>query len=123
MVIVPMTHDIMERPPKVIGPFTKKQLIGVAAAALVFILGLVFLPVGDFMIRLVIAALLAMPAIVFGYLPHNTVSPMVYVRYFARRVFCGKQIIVHDGTTDYAPKKKTNAGMKITRHPEYKGIR
>ena len=122
MVIVPMTRDINERPPKIFGPFTKKQLLGTIVGAAIIIFFLFILPF-DFVTRLLIGAGVSIPAFVFGYLPTGIITPMTYIRYYVLRVINGKQVIPHDGDTAYSAKKKPQEDFKITRHKEYKGIR
>lgn len=104
------------------GLFTKRQLLGIVIAAVIVLLLILVLPF-QFMTKFLIALIPAVPILIIAYYPENQMSPLVYVRFFAKRIFFGKDIRIHDGNSTYYKKRKPRKEVKITRHKEYQGIR
>lgn len=122
MITVQMTKDIQSRPPRIMGLFTKRQLIGLLAAAAVMLILLIALPFSigtNFLISLVPAV----PVLIIAYYPENQTSPIVYVKYYIKRAVYGKDVRLHDGNSNYYIRPKQEKEAKIKRHREYQGIR
>ena len=122
MITVQMTRDILNRPPKILGLFTRKQFIGVVISALLIILLTIVLPF-EFMSNLLIAMIPVFPVLIVAFFPENQTSPLVYAKFFLKRTIYGKDIRVHDGNSEYYRKPREDSNKKIARHKKYQGIR
>lgn len=110
-----------ERPPKILGLLTKKQLLGLVIAALVIIVFTIVLPFG-FLANFTIGIFPALPIIVIFFFPSDAISPVTYIAYYVKELLQGSDTRTHNGNTTYYRKKKAKS-EKIKRYRSYKGVR
>ena len=116
-----MTHDMSERPAKVIGPLDKMQTIGLGISVLV-VLVLVFLfpfrKITNFGISLIPAGIIML----FFFSPKSQKILRLYIRTGFRKIrelFTGPEVYVHEGATGYYTRKNRKK-TRIHRDREYK---
>lgn len=67
MIRVQMSDDIRKYEPKLVGPFSTRQLVAVVVASVFFLIAFVLLPKMDVTIRCLLALLIASPAACCGF--------------------------------------------------------
>ncbi len=121
MIRVTTTPDIKQRPPKIGGIITARQLIYLILALIPAAFILLFLPI-DFAVRILIALVVMFPLLLIGWYPESETSPSAYIKGFIRTSVISEPKRISDGNTVYY-RKKTKKKVKIRRHREYRGIR
>ena len=121
MVHVIMTKDILDRPPKIAGLFTRRQLIGVAAAVAVGAVMIAVIPL-DLAYRFLLSLIPAIPILAIAFTPPGDMSPMMVVKFSVRKFVFGNDVYVNDGDTKYY-KEKPETQEKIKRYSHYRGVR
>ena len=85
MIEVEMSKDIRDYQPKIIGPFTKRQVLGIViGAAYAFPIALL-LPVSDMFVKIMIAMVLAAPAVMCGWVDLYGMHLEQFVIYVIRK--------------------------------------
>lgn len=79
MLEVRMLNDIRKYEPKLLGPFTARQLICVLIAVPIFVLLLILLPIDNFLYRVIAALVPALPPIMCGYVKVGNMHMEKYV--------------------------------------------
>ena len=119
MIRVQMTSSLKERPPKIAGLLTVRQLIFCIIALAVVIPVFKLMKNMDFAVRFLVALLAAAPILFVGFMPQGEFSPLKAIKHFIVSLFRTK-IRTHDGNNGFyqeTPEKNT----RISRHRSYKG--
>lgn len=119
MIRVQMTSSLKDRPPKIAGLVTVRQLLFSVGALAVAIPIFKIFKNQDLAVRFVLSFIFAGPLIFVGWMPQSEVSPLKSMKHFAVSIFRTK-IRTHDGNNEYY-RAKPEKRVKVKRHRSYKG--
>ena len=119
MIRVQMTRPLKDRPPKIAGLLTVRQLITTAIAIAISIPVFKLTKGMDIAVRILLSFVVAGPVIFYGWMPQSEASPR---RFFGmiRSLFYGTKIRTHEGNNAYYRKKEVK-DRRIKRYRSYKG--
>ena len=116
MVQVRMTTNLAERPPKICGLITLRQLIWSVMAVLLAVPFIIWVPM-ELTAKILTGFAVAVPFLVIGWYPEKETNPATIAKSFIRTKLIYPHRRTHESTTGYGAEC-TNPG-KIRRHKEF----